>query len=374
MNYEKRVLGVLKELDVEVGGSRPQDIHVHDTRVYKRVMREGSLGLGEAYMDGWWDANNLDVFIAHTIRTPMAQKVLSTGTFWHALAFKYFNLQNKARAFMVGEQHYDIGNDIYNAMLGSVRAYTCAYFNGQDIELEQAQYDKHDLICRKLGIQKGDRVLDIGCGKGEFMYHAAKYYGAEVVGVTVSKEQTKLGEERNAGLPVSFIYKDYRDLSPEIDGVFDHVVSIGMAEQVGNKNFHTYLKVAKSMLKPNGLFLLHTIASNTSQDHGDLWLHKYIFPNGSLPSLAGMARAAEGLFVVEDVHNFGVNYDRTLMEWWKRFDTAWPELSKKYDQRFYRMWKYYLLMCAGLFRARYVQLEQLVLSPYGVEGGYTSVR
>lgn len=375
MSAKKTVEAILKELDVRIGGDRPHDIVVHDERVYSRVLSDGTLGLGEAYMDGWWDARKLDSFIAQVIRSHAAHRISMAGVFGHALVAKFLNLQNKARAFMVGEHHYDIGNDVYKAMLGDIKAYTCAYYNGKEKTLEQAQFDKHDLICKKLGLKGGERILDIGCGNGEFMYHAAKYYNAkEVVGVTVSKEQTKLAQERLKEFSADFIFSDYRDVTPEDYGMFDHVVSIGMAEQVGNKNFKKYLQMARRMLKPDGLFLLHTIISNTTQHYGDPWLHTYIFPNGALPSVSEITRKGEGLFVLEDVHNFGTDYDTTLLEWWRRFDAAWPTLREQYDERFYRMWKYYLLSCAGLFRARHVQLIQFVFSPNGVRNGYSSVR
>lgn len=285
------------------------------------------------------------------------------------LKAQLFNLQAVSRAFQVGEKHYDTGNDLFVAMLGPSMTYSCGYFKDTE-NLDEAEDAKLDLICRKLNLQPGQKVLDIGCGWGSFARHAAKNYGVKVVGVTVSKEQKKLAEELCAGLDVEFRLQDYR----EVNDKFDHIVSIGMIEHVGSKNYRTYMEVARKCLKDNGLFLLHTIGSLKSGSNTDPWIEKYIFPNGSLPSLKQLTTAVEGLFVIEDVHNFGAYYDKTLMAWHKNFINAWPELKNNYDERFYRMWHYYLLCCAGAFRARSIQLWQLALSPKGVPGVYKSIR
>lgn len=268
-----------------------------------------------------------------------------------------FNMQNAARAFIVGEHHYDVGNDLYNVMLGDIMAYTCGYRGWGASTLEQMQSDKHELICKKLAPLEGKCVLEIGCGNGEFMRHVlSRYHARQVVGLSVSKEQTKLAQRLNSNLSAQFYLSDYRELCTGTVGSFDHIVSIGMAEAVGNKNFRAYMEAAHRVLNSDGLFLLHTITSNTTQAHGDPWLDRYIFPNGNLPSVATIAKSAEGLFVIEDVHNFGADYDVTLMKWYDNFVDGWPTIADQYDERFRRMWEYYLLQCAGLFRARHVQL------------------
>ncbi len=365
--------GSLKETDITIGGTRPQDITVHDDRLFNRVIRYGTLGLGEAYMDGWWDANALDVFIYKVLmaRLDKAFQVNLASVPAVAKAF-LFNLQSSSRAFEVGEAHYDLGNDLYEAMLDPRMAYTCGYWSGSPsaVTLDEAQEAKLDLVCRKIGLKKGDRVLDTGCGWGSFAKYAAQKYGASVVGVTISKEQAALARERCNGLPVEIRLQDYR----EVDGVFDHVVSIGILEHVGVKNYRTYFEMVGRVLKKDGLFLLHTNGSNASKITSEPWITKYIFPNGALPSVAQIGKASEGLFVMEDWHNFGPDYDTTLVAWFKNFDAAWPALRAKYGDRFYRMWKYYLLTCAGAFRARNIQLWQVVLSPRGVSGGYRTTR
>ncbi len=364
------VEGLLGKADVVIGGTRPQDITVHDERLFNRVIRYGTLGLGEAYMDGWWDANALDVFIDTVLmaRLDKTFKINFASVLTIAKAF-LFNQQSNKHAFKVGEVHYDLGNDFYEAMLDPRMVYTCGYWEDA-ATLAEAQDAKLDLVCRKIGLKRGDRILDIGCGWGSFAKYAAQKYGASVVGVTISKEQVALARERCKGLPVEIRVQDYRAL----DEKFDHIVSLGMFEHVGVKNYREYFKVAQRCLKEDGLFLLHTIGYARSLANSDPWIEKYIFPGGMLPSIAQIGKAIEGRFLVEDVHNFGADYDLTLMAWFKNFDTAWPTFRAKYGDRFYRMWKYYLLSCAGVARAREMQLWQIVLSPRGVAGGYHSIR
>jgi cyclopropane-fatty-acyl-phospholipid synthase len=370
MNLKERAQAILAKAGIAINGPNPWDIQVHDERLYGRVLRQGSLGLGEAYIDGWWSADSLDQFFDRVLAAQLDEE---TQPKWRAFLFelmhKLFNYQSKSRAFTVGEQHYDIGNDLYERMLDKRMVYTCAYWKDAQT-LEEAQEAKLDLVCRKLSLKPGQRVLDIGCGWGSFAKYAAEKYGVQVVGLTVSVEQAALARERCEGLPIEIRVKDYRD---EYE-VFDHIVSIEMFEAVGYKNFREYMQMARRCLKPAGLFVLQTIGGNTSVVSTDPWIEKYIFPNGMLPSIAQIGKSIEGLFVMEDWHNFGFDYDRTLMEWNRRFQEAWPDLKDKYGERFKRMWEYYLLCCAGSFRCRKNQDWQIVLSPKGVVGGYEAVR
>jgi cyclopropane-fatty-acyl-phospholipid synthase len=369
-SFKKKVEEILAGIDVKIGGDRPWDIQVHDERLYSRVLLRGSVGLGEAYMDGWWDCQALDQFFTRLLAAGLHYKHTAPGQdFFHWLSNKLFNRQSPARSFEVGERHYDLGNDLYEAMLDKRLVYTCGYWKDAT-NLDDAQEAKLDLICRKLKLKPGQRVLDIGCGWGSFAKFAAERYGVSVVGVTISKEQVALGMELCKGLPVEIKLQDYRD----IEGEFDAIVSIGMFEHVGHKNYRTFMEVAHQHLKDDGLFLLHTIGGNFLSVNSDPWIEKYIFPNGILPAVKNIAAAIEKRFVMEDWHNFGAYYDYTLMAWHKNFEAHWPELSKTYGKRFKRMWDYYLLSCAGSFRARDNQLWQIVLSKKGVPGGYQSVR
>lgn len=348
----------------------PCNLIVHNDQLYSYVLSNGSLALGESYMDCWWDCSSLDDFFYRIARSDLYNKTpknLSTLLFY--LQAKLRNLQSPARAFQVGEQHYDLGNDLFKAMLDKNMLYSCAYWKNAHT-LEQAQEDKCDLICKKLYLKPGMRVLDIGCGWGGLALHAAKNYGVEVIGVTISKEQADYARQRTQGYPIEIRLQDYRDIQES----FDRIVSVGMFEHVGYKNYQTFMNIAHKLLKDDGLLLLHTIGTNSSQTHGDPWINKYIFTNGMLPSLEQIAQTSQNLFIMEDWHNFGADYDKTLMAWYANFQKNWPLLQSSYSDRFYRMWNYYLLSCAGLFRARAMQLWQIVFSKVGVLGGYRSVR
>jgi len=361
---------LLQGCGVELNGDASHDPSVHDERLYKRVIRDGSLGLGEAYMDGWWDCERIDSMMAKLLRYDIHRRVRSNyGFLLHALLAGVLNFQNKRKAFEIGEGHYDKGNDLYEAMLDKRMVYKCGYWRDA-ANLDEAQRVKLDLVCRKIGRKEGDKVLDIGCGWGSFAKYAAKEYGAHVVGVTVSQEQVELGRERCEGLPVEIRLQDYRD----VDEKFDHIISLGMFEQVGPKNYRTYMEVVERCLKDQGLFLLHTIRGLRDNHTIDPWINKYIFPNSVLPSMKQIVEAGLGLFLIEDWHNFGPDYDKTLMAWHENFTDGWELLKGKYDKRFYRMWKYYLLTSAATFRSRYTQLWQIVMSKDGVKGGYRSIR
>jgi cyclopropane-fatty-acyl-phospholipid synthase len=352
--------------DIRLDGHRPWDIVVHDERMFQRVLAHGTLGLGEAYVDGWWDCDQLDELVRRAQSVDLPRHLISPTTIARVAQAKVMNLQSRRRAFTIGEHHYDIGNDLYRRMLDSRMIYSCGYWRGADT-LDAAQEAKLMLTAHKLGLEAGMRVLDIGCGWGGAAAFFSEKLGCAVVGVTVSREQATLARERCAGLPVEIRLQDYR----ELDEPFDRIYSTGMFEHVGVKNYKTYMDVVRRCLRdPDGLSLLHTIGSRHSRNQTDPWVGKYIFPNSMLPSLAQIARAAEGRLVTEDVHNFGPYYDRTLMAWKANVDTHWGELSAAYDARFKRVWDFYLLASAGSFRARRLQLWQIVMSRDGVPHGY----
>ncbi|AOE50542.1 cyclopropane fatty acyl phospholipid synthase [Kangiella sediminilitoris] len=363
---------IASKAGISFNGAHPWDIQVLDDSIYKRILTNGSLGFGESYMDGLWECDQLDELFTRILRSDIEEELgfiakLKLGL--EVIRQNLFNRQSEKRAYEVGERHYDIGNDIFEAMLDPTMNYSCAYWANADT-LEQAQLDKLDLICRKLELKPGETVLDIGCGWGGFARFAAEHYSVNVHGITISKEQKKLAEERCKDLPITIELQDYRKL----EGTFDKIVSIGMFEHVGPKNYPTYFDTALRLLKDDGLFLLHTIGKFNTTPHVDPWINKYIFPNGKVPSALQMTQALDDRFNIEDWHNFGPDYDCTLLAWWQNFNQAWPELSEKYDQRFYRMWKYYIHCSAGFFRSKQGQLWQLVLSKKGRHGTYRSVR
>jgi cyclopropane-fatty-acyl-phospholipid synthase len=360
---------LLARADVRLNGDRPWDIQVHNPRMASRILGHGSMGAGESYMDGDWDCDQLDDMLARVMRASVDAGLRSLRQYWVVALAWLRNPQSPTRSFLVGQRHYDIGNDLYERMLDRRLIYSCAYWHDAGT-LDEAQERKLDLVCRKLGLKPGMQVLDIGCGWGGAAQFAAEHYGVAVTGVTVSKEQAALARERCRGWPVEIVLDDYRSLG----GRYDRIYSLGMFEHVGYSNYRTYMNKVAELLAPDGLFLLHTIGSNVSRRATDPWIEKYIFPNSKLPSLAQIAAAAEPGWVIEDWHGFGVDYDRTLMAWSRNFDAAWNELSLRYDERFRRMWHFWLMSSAAAFRTRRTQLWQLVLARGGVPGGYTAVR
>lgn len=367
--------GALESADIRINGDRSWDVQVLDERLYKEVALRGLMGLGDAYVNGWWECKDLDVFFFKAFSANLQKKLrFDFVNICEYLKHRVFNLQSRSRAFIVGEEHYDLGNDLYEAMLDNRMVYTCGYWKDAK-SLDEAQEAKLDLTCKKLGLKPGQRILDIGCGWGSFAKFAAERYGARVVGVTVSKEQVELAQERCRGFDVEIRLQDYRDINEK----FDHIVSLGMFEHVGYKNYREYFEVADRCLENNGIFLLHTMGQrddypniNQPETH---WIIKHIFPNGMLPSVRQIGKASEGLFVMEDWHTFGKDYDRTMMEWFKNFDKNWPKLQQKYGDRFYRMWKYYLMTFCGAWRAHgQYNLWQIVFVKSGREGRYQSVR
>ncbi len=375
MKIENIYKNLLSKAGIEINGGNPWDITVRNSKFYRRVTSKGMLGLGESYMDGWWDTNNLKEFFRRVVRGDIEKNLYNwrviISLIWHYTISKVIDFGSKSKSSNIGKHHYDIGNDIYRAMLDKRMVYTCGYWKNAK-NLDEAQEAKLDLVCRKLKLKPGMKVLDIGCGWGSFLKFASEKYGIEGVGVTVSENQVKLGRELCKGLPIKILYKDYRDVKEK----FDIIVSLGMFEHVGVKYYETFMKKVKELLKSDGLFLLHTIGTHTVGNGSDAWVDKYIFPGGVLPSITQLSKSFQKRFIMEDWHNFGYDYSLTLTAWFKNFEEHWVELKKtgKYNDRFYRMWKYYLLFFAGVFQARRLQLWQIVLSPKGVKGGYVSLR
>jgi cyclopropane-fatty-acyl-phospholipid synthase len=374
---KQRTKAILESLllpaGIEIGGSGPASVQILDESVYDIALTRGFVGLRDAYVDGLWEAERLDVITDKMLshRVPMqwsdrAELVLAS------VHGRIFNRQTRA-ANARSRKHYDLGDDLYRAMLDPRMVYSCAYWVNAKT-LAEAQEAKLDLVCRKLGLERGMRVLDIGCGWGSLAKFAAERYGVSVTGITISIEQAQLGAELCAGLPVEIKLLDYRDFGKQSKEKFDRVVSLGMLEHVGYQNYRTYMKIARGCLTDDGLFLLHTVGGNVSMKSYDSWMTDNIFPNALLPSMQQISDACEGSLIIEDWHNIGPHYDPTLMSWFQNFHQAWPRFREKYGDRFYRLWKCYLLTCAGSFRARENQVWQIVLSPYGVRGGYTIVR
>jgi len=362
--YQQRVESMLAEADIRIGGDRPWDVKVLNDDIYARVVAQGMLGVGETYMDGWWECEQLDEMICRAFRADCHRQIRPLKYLIFVLHARLTNLQRQARAFQVGQEHYDLGQNLYRAMLDKRMIYSCGYWKDAST-LDEAQEHKLDLIARKLGLEPGMKVLDIGCGWGGALRYMSEKYGVTGTGITISHDQYQAATELCKDLPIEIRVQDYRDLNER----FDRIFSIGMFEHVGHKNYRGYMEVVRRCLEPDGLFLLHTIGCKFSQARTDPWLTRYIFPNGMLPSPMQISSASEGQLNVEDWHNFPQDYERTLMCWYKNFEDVWDELSPHYGKRFFRMWRYYLLACAGGFRAGGNQLWQIVYSRDGVPGG-----
>ncbi len=361
---------ILDSADIEINGNRSWDIIIKDDSIFDQVLSNGSLAFGEGYMNGLWECRDLPEMICRLLRSDAELKLstmnrisigLKTGT---GKLKKIFNNHTVNRSKKDVSYHYNIGNDLYAAMLDKRMTYTCAYWKNSN-NLDDAQDAKIDLLCRKLGLEKGMRVLDIGCGWGSFMFYAAEKYGVICDGLTLSSEQVSYGQSRvqKNKLPVKFILEDYREYVP--DEKYDCIVSVGMLEHVGPGNYRTYFEKAADMLVDNGIFLVHTIGSPNSSEKADPWIDKYIFPNGVIPSIAQLGKAIDGIYNIEDLHNIGPDYDRTLCAWYENVNKNWENLSNNYTKRFRRMWNYYLLSCAGAFRSRKLNLWQFSLTKVG---------
>ncbi len=366
---------IFSKAGVSFNGVNPWDIRVNNDKVFSRALLKGSLGFGESYMEGWWDCEQIDELVYRLIKHGIDKKaIFKKSEFIKDLKSKFFNQQKKKNAFVIGEKHYDKGNELFKNMLDKRMIYSCGYWKNAS-NLDEAQEAKLELICKKIQLKEGMKILDVGCGWGGFLKFAVEKYNVQGLGITVSKEQYEFAKENCKGLPIELRLMDYRDLKNE---KFDSVISIGMFEHVGYKNYRKFMKKISSLLKDDGLFLLHTIGTDESVSSTNAWINKYIFPNGMIPSPVQLTKSIEGIFKMEDFHNFGADYDKTLMAWHQNFEDYW---QKKYgknmdinDKTFYRMWRFYLLSCAGSFRARHIDLWQIVLSKNGVAGGYCSIR
>ncbi len=358
---------LLSEADIKINGTRPHDIRVHDERFFKRFLKDGRLGLGESYMDGWWDCDRLDEMFFKLFRTDSKLQLQTRN--WKfllaALKAKLIPDGSITRSSNVGVKHYDLDNDLFSIMLDKRMLYTCGLWDNVST-LDEAQEAKLDLICRKLKLEPGMTLLDVGCGFGGLCKYAAEKYGVKAVGISISKEQLKIGSERCAGLPVELRFQDYRDVSEK----FDRIVCIEMFEHVGISFFGEYFAKMRQCLKDDGIFLMQIGGINVS-NFSNIWITKYVFPGAYIPSLAEIFPAVEGYLVLEDIsHNMGPSYYTTLMAWHHNFTVNWDKLKHKYDQRFYRTWVYYLLSCAAGFKSRRGQVWQMVFTPKGIVGGY----
>ncbi len=367
--WARRIERRLAAAGVRLNGPEPEGITVYDPAFFRQIAFRGTIGFGESYMEGGWDSRALEECLEKLLRYDLDETEGHLSKTLRMLIGRLINRQSPRRAFVIGRRHYDRSLALFEAMLDSRLLYSCGYWKTAQT-LEEAQEAKCDLICRKLDLKPGLELLDIGCGFGGFARYAADRYGVSVHGITVSRDQYDYACKQSGGRPLRFDLMDYRNLK----GSYDRIVSVGMFEHVGAKNYRRFFQTVRRVLRPDGLFLLHSIGGNRSRTRTDPWIERYIFPNSLVPSAAQITQALEGLFVLEDWHNFGADYEKTLRAWHQRFEAAWPDLASQHDPCFHRMWRLYLLASAAEFKLRKLQLWQLVLSPHGVPGGYRAPR
>jgi cyclopropane-fatty-acyl-phospholipid synthase len=364
MSPEAFIRDLLAKADIAIDGTRPWDLQVRNPQSYARILRDGAIGFGEAYMAGWLDCERFDQFAERAFRAELSTQISVRTALLQALKVRLKPLGSRARSFEIGEVHYDTGNDLFEVMLDPYLVYSCGYWLRAN-DLVQAQRDKLELICRKLQLEPGQRVLDIGSGFGSFARYAAEHHGVSVVGLSVSRQQIELATEICKGLPVEFRYLDYRDA----DEKFDRIVSIGMVEHVGRRYYRDFFAACRRCLKPSGILLLHTVGVQ-HEEPTNAWFDKYIMPGVEFPTLRNIAESGADL-VIEDFQKWeGAHYDRTLMSWFDRFDSGWETLQQKYGDMFYRIWKLYLQGCAAAFRVDRMCVWQFVFSNGGLPGGY----
>ena len=350
---------------------------IHDERFFVRAVTGADVGIGESYMDGDWTTPDLVSLVrlaVRNLRTLDARHKILSGL--RALAER---ARHSLRANTIrGSQrnihaHYDLGNDFYRLFLDESMTYSCAYFRAKDDSLEQAQRQKLDLICQKLQIEPGDRVLEIGCGWGGFAMHAARCYGAYVTAVTISPAQYQYVKEALSKAEVApgcvrLVLEDYRRL----EGHYDKIVSIEMFEAVGLPRYDHFFGACDRLLTPDGSMLLQTITMPEQQVTGYRkrvdWIQTYIFPGSELAALGEILRSLGRRTELALAHaeNLGGHYARTLALWRERFFRHLADAREMgFDERFQRMWDFYLGWCEGAFRERYINVAQLLLAKNG---------
>lgn len=344
--------------DVAINGTRRWDIRVSDDRFFPSVLFQGSLGLGESYLRGWWTCEDLEELFYRLItggleRISRALPVHMIGR----LADRFVNQQTRDKSLRVAERHYNLGNDLFLSFLGAYKNYSCGLYESTQT-LDEAQVAKMEKICHELDLRPGDRLLDVGGGWGEFARFAATRHGCHVTSINIADEQIAYATEYCGDAPVEIRKCDYR----EISGRYNKIAVIAMLTHVGYKNYRLFMEVMSRCLEPNGLILIETVGGHVSQTNCEPWTDKYIFPGGMIPSLEQLDRSVEGLFHRTRISEFGLSYVRTLRSWHQNLLAAWPTLRHRYDDSTRLMFEYFFLSCAGAFRARDLVYWHVLLS------------
>ena len=341
---------MLARAGVSIGGKESCDIQVADQRFYRVVLTQGSLGLGEAYLRGWWTCNDLEELSYRLIQSGLYKASLLLPLPLVAdLVHATFNQQSKEKSLRVAVQHYSLGNDIFLSFLGSYHNYSCGYYLETD-DLDEAQRLKLEKGCRLLDLRPGDRVLDVGGGWGEFARYAATHHGCQVTSINIADEQIKFAKEYCKDASVEVRRCDYRDIT----GRFDKIMVMAMLTHVGYKNYRQFMEIMARCLEPGGMMLIESVGGHKSMKNCEPWINRYIFPGGVLPSLRQIDAAIAGLFSRKVLDEFGSSYVHTLRAWNRNFLQAWPAHQCRYDERVRLMFEYFFQTVAGAFRAGYL--------------------
>lgn len=379
MKIKKFVEELFSQAGIEVNGSNPWDPQIHNPIAYNMTVGNGLIGAGEAYMRGYWDCEQLEEFFRRAVQVDLAKRMpwnLSTATL--VTKARLMNLQLPKRAWEVGRMHYDLPREVWECTLDFAMTGSCAYYRFPDETLDQAQQNKLNLTLKKVGLQKGHSLLDIGVGWAAFSGLSAITYGAKPIGITVSEGQREYIRSRYGDIVDVRVHPWQQTV---LEQPVDRIISVEMFEHVGSDNYRKFFQLCRDSITDDGLMLLHTIVGHNPSKHIDPWMDKYIYPGGCIPTLGQITTAVHGLFHVEDVHDIGGHYPATLLAWMANFRRNWDVVKALGPKRlgmdpevFCRMWYYHYMASAGGFLSRVISVHQIVLSTNGVPGGYQSIR
>ncbi len=339
---------IFSRAGVSINGTKPWDIRVNDNRFYRDVLINGSLGLGESYMRQQWTTDDLEGLFYRLCSSDLEKTSRRIPSQHFSRLFDFFiNRQSHARAKSNAEHHYNLGNDLFFEFLGKFKNYSCGYFENADT-LDEAQAAKMHKLCQLLDLKKGDRLLDVGGGWGEFAKFAATQYDCDVTSINIAQEQINHAREHCRDTAVEIVKSDYRDMT----GTYNKIAVVAMFTHVGHKNYRVFMQTMSGLLEPGGKMVMETVGGLESKTRCEPWTDKYIFPGGLIPSMEQIDHSVRGLFKRDSVHEFGHHYAVTLQHWHRNFIEAWPRLRAHYSESMRLMFEYFFLSVAGDFRAK----------------------
>jgi len=339
---------ILSRAGVSINGNQPWDITVIDNRFYGHVLANGSLGLGESYMRQYWSTQDLEELFYRLVSSGMEEVGNRIpGRIISRIFSRGLNRQTTHKSKKNAEHHYNLGNSLFFNFLGKYKNYSCGYYKEAET-LDEAQLAKLHRLCELLELKKGDRLLDVGGGWGEFAKFAADNYGCHVTSINIAEEQIKHARQYCRDANVDIVKCDYRNMT----GSFNKIAVIAMFTHVGHKNYRQFMETMSRILEPGGKMIMETVGGHRSKTRCEPWTDKYIFPGGLIPSLDQIDQSIKGLFLRDSLEEFGDDYVLTLREWHSNFKRAWPKLSEEYSNSMRLMFEYFFLSVAGDFRAK----------------------